>query len=76
MDVVQSNYGIQCTKLQHDIDNVKRRVENAKMKLTAEMKVRCFTLSITSLSTVVVRGRLGKIRKKETGMGVGWLGRL
>ncbi|KAK7099913.1 hypothetical protein V1264_022946 [Littorina saxatilis] len=36
----KNNYVIQCTKLQHDIDDLKRRVENAKMKLTAEMKLR------------------------------------
>ncbi|KAL8584612.1 hypothetical protein ACOMHN_002341 [Nucella lapillus] len=35
----RNNYIIQCTRLQHDIDDMKRRVENAKMKLTAEMKV-------------------------------------
>ncbi|KAK7490477.1 hypothetical protein BaRGS_00018263 [Batillaria attramentaria] len=36
----RNNYVIQCTKLQHDIDDLRRRVENAKMKLTAEMKLR------------------------------------
>ncbi|KAH9523701.1 spermatogenesis-associated protein 1 [Bulinus truncatus] len=37
---LKSNYIIQCTKLQHEIEDFKRRVENAKMKLTAEMKLR------------------------------------
>ncbi|XP_076440654.1 spermatogenesis-associated protein 1-like isoform X4 [Babylonia areolata] len=36
----KNNYVIQCTRLQHDIDDLKRRIENAKMKLTAEMKLR------------------------------------
>ncbi|XP_076462309.1 uncharacterized protein LOC143294738 isoform X2 [Babylonia areolata] len=36
----KNNYIIQCTRLQHNIDDLKRRVENAKMKLTAEMKLR------------------------------------
>ncbi|XP_076440651.1 uncharacterized protein LOC143280051 isoform X2 [Babylonia areolata] len=35
----KNNYVIQCTRLQHDIDDLKRRIENAKMKLTAEMKI-------------------------------------
>ncbi|XP_071119189.1 protein starmaker-like isoform X26 [Haliotis cracherodii] len=35
-----NNYIIQCTKLQHEIEDLRRRVENAKMKLTAEMKLR------------------------------------
>ncbi|GFO39926.1 spermatogenesis-associated protein 1, partial [Plakobranchus ocellatus] len=34
----KNNYIIQCTKLQHDIEDLQRRVANAKMKLTAEMK--------------------------------------
>ncbi|RUS80205.1 hypothetical protein EGW08_012030 [Elysia chlorotica] len=37
---LKSNYVIQCTKLQHDIEDLQRRVANAKMKLTAEMKLR------------------------------------
>ncbi|GFR95042.1 spermatogenesis-associated protein 1 [Elysia marginata] len=36
----KNNYVIQCTKLQHDIEDLQRRVSNAKMKLTAEMKLR------------------------------------
>ena len=36
---------IQCTRLQHEIDDLKRRVENAKMKLTAEIKVRIYHLN-------------------------------
>ncbi|KAL8625719.1 hypothetical protein ACOMHN_043994 [Nucella lapillus] len=36
----KNNYVIQCTRLQHDIEDLKRRIENAKMKLTAEMKLR------------------------------------
>ncbi|KAK3777586.1 hypothetical protein RRG08_021704 [Elysia crispata] len=36
----KNNYIIQCTKLQHDIEDLQRRVANAKMKLTAEMKLR------------------------------------
>ncbi|KAK0042066.1 zinc finger CCCH domain-containing protein 13 [Biomphalaria pfeifferi] len=36
----KSNYIIQCTKIQHEIEDLQRRVENARMKLTAEMKLR------------------------------------
>ncbi|XP_035824147.1 zinc finger CCCH domain-containing protein 13 [Aplysia californica] len=36
----KSNYVIQCTRLQHEIEDLQRRVENARMKLTAEMKLR------------------------------------
>lgn len=35
----QNNYKIQATRLTHEIDDLRRRLENAKMKLTAEMKV-------------------------------------
>ncbi|CAG5115822.1 unnamed protein product, partial [Candidula unifasciata] len=35
-----NNYVIQSTKLQHEIEDLQRRVENARMKLTAEMKLR------------------------------------
>ena len=37
--VLQNNYKIQATRLTHEIDDMRRRLENAKMKLTAEMKV-------------------------------------
>ncbi|XP_046566987.1 uncharacterized protein LOC124275462 isoform X3 [Haliotis rubra] len=37
---LKNNYIILCTKLQHEIEDLRRRVENAKMKLTAEMKLR------------------------------------
>ncbi|XP_041357853.1 zinc finger CCCH domain-containing protein 13-like [Gigantopelta aegis] len=37
---LKNNYVIQCTRLQHEIEDLRRRVENAKMKLTAEMKLR------------------------------------
>lgn len=36
---LQNNYKIQATRLTHEIDDMRRRLENAKMKLTAEMKV-------------------------------------
>ncbi|XP_064604919.1 spermatogenesis-associated protein 1-like isoform X2 [Liolophura sinensis] len=36
----KNNFKIQATKLQHEIEDLKRRAENAKMKLTAEMKLR------------------------------------
>ncbi|KAK6179049.1 hypothetical protein SNE40_011496 [Patella caerulea] len=36
----KNNYIIQCTRLQHEIEDLRRRAENAKMKLTAEMKLR------------------------------------
>ncbi|CAL1531116.1 unnamed protein product [Lymnaea stagnalis] len=36
----KNNHIIQCTKLQHEIEDLQRRVENARMKLTAEMKLR------------------------------------
>uniref|UniRef100_A0A8W8J9F1 Spermatogenesis-associated protein 1 C-terminal domain-containing protein n=1 Tax=Magallana gigas TaxID=29159 RepID=A0A8W8J9F1_MAGGI len=34
----KNNYKIQATRLTHEIDDMRRRLENAKMKLTAEMK--------------------------------------
>jgi hypothetical protein len=37
---LQSNLKIQATKLQHEIEELQRRVESIKMKLTTEMKVR------------------------------------
>nr|XP_034312304.1 trichohyalin isoform X12 [Crassostrea gigas] len=36
----KNNYKIQATRLTHEIDDMRRRLENAKMKLTAEMKLR------------------------------------
>ncbi|XP_065923650.1 zinc finger CCCH domain-containing protein 13 isoform X6 [Magallana gigas] len=36
----KNNYKIQATRLTHEIDDMRRRLENAKMKLTAEMKPR------------------------------------
>lgn len=35
----QNNLKIQATKVQHEIEDLQRRTENIKMKLTAEMKV-------------------------------------
>lgn len=35
----QSNLKIQATRLQHELEDYQRRVDNIKMKLTAEMKV-------------------------------------
>ena len=37
--IFQSNLKIQATRLQHEIEDYQRRVDNIKMKLTAEMKV-------------------------------------
>ncbi|XP_021359596.1 serine/arginine repetitive matrix protein 1-like isoform X2 [Mizuhopecten yessoensis] len=37
---LQSNYKIQAARLMHEIEDIRRRLENAKMKLTAEMKLR------------------------------------
>ncbi len=36
---LQSNLKIAATKLQHEIEELQRRTENVKMKLTSEMKV-------------------------------------
>lgn len=36
---LQSNYKIQAARLVHELEDLRRRVENNKMKLTAEMKV-------------------------------------
>ena len=36
---LQSNLKIQATRIQHEIEDLQRRTENIKMKLTAEMKV-------------------------------------
>jgi len=30
---------VQATRLQHEIEDIRRRVDHAKMKLTSEMKV-------------------------------------
>ncbi|XP_060554014.1 spermatogenesis-associated protein 1-like isoform X2 [Ruditapes philippinarum] len=35
-----NNFKIQATRLQHEIEDVRRRVDHAKMKLTSEMKLR------------------------------------
>ena len=37
--ILQNNFKIQATRLQHEIEDIRRRVEHAKMKLTGEMKV-------------------------------------
>lgn len=39
----QGNLKIQATRMQHDIEELQRRAENVKMKLTAEMKVKLLT---------------------------------
>ncbi|XP_013390048.1 filaggrin isoform X1 [Lingula anatina] len=36
----KNNYKIQATRLHHETEELRRKVENAKMKLTAEMKLR------------------------------------
>ncbi|CAH1775652.1 unnamed protein product [Owenia fusiformis] len=36
----KNSYRVQATKVQHEIEDLTRRVETAKMKLTAEMKLR------------------------------------
>ncbi|XP_076462311.1 uncharacterized protein LOC143294738 isoform X4 [Babylonia areolata] len=56
----KNNYIIQCTRLQHNIDDLKRRVENAKMKLTAEMKLR----NQADAEVRVLRGDLTKEKIK------------
>ena len=43
-NILQSNLKIQATRMQHEIEDLQRRVENVKMKLTSEMKVRNKTL--------------------------------
>ncbi|XP_052273459.1 uncharacterized protein LOC127873620 isoform X3 [Dreissena polymorpha] len=35
-----NNFKVQATRLQHEIEDVRRRVDHAKMKLTSEMKLR------------------------------------
>ncbi|KAL4236525.1 spermatogenesis-associated C-terminus [Mactra antiquata] len=35
-----NNFKIQATRLQHEIEDIRRRVDHAKMKLTSEMKLR------------------------------------
>lgn len=35
-----NNFKIQATRLQHEIEDLRRRVEHAKMKLTGEIKLR------------------------------------
>lgn len=45
--ILQNNYKIQATRLTHEIDDMRRRLENAKMKLTAEMKVCHLTAPFT-----------------------------
>jgi len=36
----QDNHGVEAAQLQYDVDALQRRADGAKMKLTAEMKVR------------------------------------
>ena len=49
---LQSNLKIQATRLQHQLEDLQRRIENIKMKLTTEMKVRIIFL--TSNSTLMI----------------------
>ena len=59
--LLQSNVKIQATRLQHEIEDLQRRVETIKMKLTAEMKVFCCSFSINNsiISPDESRGYIG-----------------
>lgn len=37
--MLQNNFKVQATRLQHEVEDIRRRVDHAKMKLTSEMKV-------------------------------------